>query len=200
MTAVIDDVYYELERELIDRYGSVHKSPAADPALVQIRKIWGWKKTKDRDISKFNYIEKFEMEYGAILKAEEVKQLAKQKNLLLKDFGETRGKSNNYLGGFLYGKKQTASKDVVKGIAEWLDIEEESIVRSYVKLKPQPQLDFDGEKVSDCMKEKEYVAEDLDAYLGAKEYTVRKAIQLGRGPAYIVKSLCDMAGIDPEED
>ena len=108
------------------------------------------------------------------------------------------GARPNYLSGLMV--IGFADVEKVEQIAYWLGVEPEEIMAGEQISRRQPQLNFDRKKVEECMETEGYKIEELENYLGTKTNVVRMSIVKGRGPAHVVKSLCDMAGIDYQEE
>ena len=198
--AVVDDHYYELEEKLLKKYGSWSKVPEDDMNLIKIRVLYvgesyqeaSKKATVNKD--KYGHIKKYDPEKTTIINKEAVKSIAQRKGTPLAGFGEMIGARPNYLSGLLVIGFADAEK--VEQIAYWLGVEPEEIIAGEQISKRQPQLNFDRKKVKECMEKEGYKIEELENYLGTKTNVVRMSMVKGRGPAHVVKSLCDMADID----
>ena len=108
------------------------------------------------------------------------------------------GARSNYLSGlFVIG---FADVKKVEQIAYWLGVNREEIMAGEQISKRQPQLNFDSKKVEECIDKKGYKIVELENHLGTKTNIIRTAIVKERGPAHVVKSLCDMADVDYWEE
>ena len=202
--AVVDDYYYELEKELLKKYGSWLKVPEDDMTLIKIRVLYAGesyqeaseKATVNKD--KYGHIKKYEPEKTTIINKEAVKSIAQRKGTPLAGFGEMIGARSNYLSGLLV--IGFADVEKVEQIAYWLGVDREEIMAGEQISSRQPQLNFDRKKVEECIDKKGYKIKELENHLGTKTNTVRMAIVKGRGPAHVVKSLCDMADVDYWEE
>lgn len=202
--AVIDDYYYELENKLLKKYGSWSKVPEDDMNLIKIRVLYvgesyqeaSEKATVNKD--KYGHIKKYEPEKTTLLNENAIRKFAERNGVPLADFGRLIGKRPNYLNGLM--TTGFTEVEMVEQIAYWLGVEREEIIDGEEVKKRQPQIDFDKKKVTDYMAQKNYKIEDLESYLYVRTNIVRMALVKGRGPAYVVKSLCDMAGIGYQEE
>ena len=202
--AIIDDYYYELENKLLEKYGSLSNVPEDDMNLIKIRVLYvgesfqtaSKKATVNKD--KYGHIKKYDPEKTTIINKEAVKSIAQRKGTPLAGFGEMIGARSNYLSGLLV--IGFADVEKVEQIAYWLGVDREEIMAGEKISKRQPQLNFDRKKVKECIDKKGYKIEELENYLGTNTNVVRMAIVKGRGPAHVVKSLCDMADVDYWED
>ena len=202
--AVIDDYYYELEKELLKKYGSWSKVQEDDMTLIKIRVIYAGKsyqeESKKTAVRKDNYdhIKKYEPEKTKLLNENAIRAHAKRKGTPLAGFGVAIGARSNYLSGLLV--IGFADVEKVEQIASWLGVESEEIMAGEQISRRQPQLNFDRKKVEECMENEGYKIEELENHLGTKTNIVRMAMVKGRGPAHVVKSLCDMADVDYWEE
>ena len=202
--AVVDDYYYEVEKKLLKKYGSWSKVPEDDMTLIKIRVLYAGKSYQEASekttVRKANYdhIKKYEPEKTILLNENAIRAHAKRKGTPLAGFGVTIGARSNYLSGLLVIGFADAEK--VEQIAYWLGVNREEIMAGEQISKRQPQLNFDRKKVEECMEKEGYKIEELENYLGTKTNVVRMSIVKGRGPAHVVKSLCDMADVDYWED
>ncbi len=202
--AVIDDYFYELEKKLLKKYGSWSKVPEDDMTLIKIRVIYAG--MSHQEVSKkaavrknnYNHINKYEPEKTMLLNENAIRAHAKRKGVPLSHFGEMIGKRPNYLSGLMV--IGFADVERVEQIAYWLGVDREEIIAGEQISSWQPQLNFDRQKVKECMEKEGYKIEELENYLGTKTNVVRMSIVKGRGPAHVVKSLCDMADVDYWED
>ena len=202
--AVIDDYYYELEKKLLKKYGSWSKVPEDDMTLIKIRVLYVGKSyqeaSKKAAASKniYGHINKYEPEKTMLINKKAVKSIAQRKGTPLAGFGKMIGARSNYLSGLLV--IGFADVEKVEQIAYWLGVDREEIMAGEQISRRQPQLNFDRKKVKECMEKEGYKIEELENYLGTKTNVVRMSIVKGRGPAHVVKSLCDMADVDYWED
>ena len=202
--AVIDDYYYELEKKLLKKYGSWSKVPEDDMTLIKIRVLYvggsyqeaSEKATVNKD--KYGHIKKYEPKKTILLNENAIRAHAERNGMPLSHFGEMIGARSNYLSGLLV--IGFADVEKVEQIAYWLGVEPEEIMAGEQISRRQPQLNFDREKVEECMEKEGYKIEELENYLGTKTNVVRMSMVKGRGPAHVVKSLCDMADVDCWEE
>lgn len=203
--AVIDEEYRRLEKSLIKKHGSLKETPEDDQTLMKIRvKYFGWsyekanKKAKNKEGTDLSHIKRYEPEKTMLLNENAIRKFAERNGVPLADFGRLIGKRPNYLNGLM--TIGFTKVEMVEQIAYWLGVEREEIIDGEQVKKRQPQIDFDKKKVTDYMAQKNYKIEDLESYLYVRTNIVRMALVKGRGPAYVVKSLCDMAGIGYQEE
>lgn len=195
--AVVDDHYYELENKLLEKYGSWSKVPEDDMTLIKIRVIYAGMSYQEASekatVRKNNYdhIKKYEPKKTMLLNENAIRAHAKRNGVPLSHFGEMIGARSNYLSGLLL--IGFADVEKVEQIAYWLGVDREEITAGEQISRRQPQLNFDRKKVEECMEKEGYKIEELENYLGTKTNVVRMSIVKGRGPAHVVKSLCDMA-------
>ena len=133
-----------------------------------------------------------------ILNENAIRAHAERNGVPLSRFGEMIGARPNYLSGLLV--IGFADVEKVEQIAYWLGVDRQEIIAGEQISRRQPQLNFDRKKVEECIDKKGYKIEEIENYLGTNTNVVRMAIVKGRGPAHVVKSLCDMAGIDYQEE
>ena len=202
--AVVDDYYYELEKKLLKKYGSWSKVPEDDMTLIKIRVIYAGMShqevSKKATVRKNNYdhIKKYEPKKTILLNENAIRAHAERNGTPLSRFGEMIGARSNYLSGLLV--IGFADVEKVEQIAYWLGVDREEIMAGEQISSRQPQLNFDRKKVEECIDKKGYKIKELENHLGTKTNTVRMAIVKGRGPAHVVKSLCDMADVDYWEE
>ena len=202
--AVVDDYYYELEKELLKKYGSWLKVPEDDMTLIKIRVLYFGKSRQEArkkaavSKDKYGHIKKYEPEKTMLLNENAIRAHAKRNGVPLSHFGEMIGARSNYLSGLLV--VGFADVEKVEQIAYWLGVDREEITAGEQISRRQPQLNFDRKKVEECMEKEGYKIEELENHLGTKTNVVRMAIVKGRGPAHVVKSLCDMADVDYWEE
>ena len=197
---IIDKQFTDWETELLNKYGTWKEVPEDDPTLIKIRVLYAGesyqevnkKATVNKD--KYDHINKYEPKKTMILNENAIRAHAKRKGAPLSRFGEMIGKRPNYLNGLMV--IGFADVERVEQIAYWLGVNREEIIAGEQIRKRQPQLNFDITKVEECMEKEGYKIEELENYLGTKTNVVRMAIVKGRGPAHVVKSLCEMAGTD----
>lgn len=201
---IIDKQFTDWETELLNKYGTWKEVPEDDPTLIKIRVIYAGKSyqeaSKKATVSKdkYGHINKYEPEKTMLIDKKAVKSIAQRKGTPLAAFGVTIGARSNYLSNLLV--IGFADVEKVEQIASWLGVEPEEIMAGEQISRRQPQLNFDRKKVEEFMEKKGYKIEELENYLGTKTNIVRMAIIKGRGPAHVVKSLCDMADVDYWED
>ena len=202
--AVVDDYYYELEKKLLKKYGSWSKVPEDDMTLIKIRVLYVGKSrqeaSKKAAVSKdkYGHIKKYEPEKTMLLNENAIRAHAKRNGTPLAGFGEMIGARSNYLSGLLVIGFADVKK--VEQIAYWLGVDREEITAGEQISKRQTQLNFDRKKVEECIDKKGYKIVELENHLGTKTNIIRTAIVKERGPAHVVKSLCDMAGTDCLEE
>ena len=202
--AVVDDYYYELEKKLLKKYGSWSKVPEDDMTLIKIRVLYFGKSRQEArkkaavSKDKYGHIKKYEPEKTMLLNENAIRAHAKRNGTPLAGFGEMIGARSNYLSGLLV--IGFADVEKVEQIAYWLGVDREEIMSGEQISKRQTQLNFDRKKVKECMDEKGYKINELENHLGTTTNVVRMSIVKGRGPAHVVKSLCDMADVDYWEE
>ena len=197
---VVDDYYYELEKKLLKKYGSWSKVPEDDMTLIKIRVLYVGKSRQEAAVSKdkYGHIKKYEPEKTMLLNKNAIRAHAKRNGTPLTSFGEMIGARSNHLSDLLL--IGFADVEKVEQIAYWLGVDREEITAGEQISRRQPQLNFDRKKVEECMEKEGYKIVGLENHLGTKTNSVRMSIVKGRGPAHVVKGLCDMADVDYWEE
>ena len=201
---IIDKQFTDWETELLNKYGTWKEVPEDDPTLIKIRILYAGKSYQEasekasENKDKYDHINKYEPKKTMILNENAIRAHAERNGVPLSHFGEMIGARPNYLSGLMV--IGFADVEKVEQIAYWLGVDREEIMAGEKISKRQPQLNFDRKKVEECIDKKGYKIEELENYLGTKTNIVRMAIVKGRGPAHVVKSLCEMAEIEYRED
>ena len=201
------DRYRVLERKIESEHGRIKDAPEDDSNLIELRELFADEDDDEiyqeeaepqKNIPDISEIKLYEPAKDTVLRVMFIKEMIFINRLYAPDFSKAIGRNGGYLNNRLL--KKTVSKTVAEELAYWLGVDLESITKREIPSFRQPQVSFDSKKVQRHIKKCKYKVKDIAKHIGSHYGITARTIREGKGPEYIVKSLCDMADVDYWEE